>query len=100
MTLRPGFSDVLLYNHNDEVTESTIANLVVRIAGELFTPPIACGLLREPFARSCWRNGQVRERIITLDEVLTADALYLVNSVRGLRPVKLDYRSVLAPTSL
>lgn len=97
---RPGFSDVLLYNHRDEVTESTMANLVVSIAGELFTPPIACGLLPGTLRARLLEEGQVRERTITLDEALTADALYLANSVRGLQPVKLDYKSVLAPTIL
>ena len=41
----PGYDDVLLFNEQDEVTESTIANVAVEIAGKLYTPPLTCGLL-------------------------------------------------------
>ena len=42
---RPDVDDVLLINDRGEVTESTIANLAVRLEGEWVTPPIDAGLL-------------------------------------------------------
>ncbi len=38
---RPDCDDVLLWNNRGEVTESTVANLVVRIDGEFVTPPVS-----------------------------------------------------------
>ena len=37
--------DVLLYNLRGEATETARANIAVRIDGQLYTPPISCGLL-------------------------------------------------------
>ena len=42
---RPGAADVLLFNDRNELTESTIANLIVEVDGSLLTPPVRCGLL-------------------------------------------------------
>ena len=42
---RPDVDDVLLWNERGEVTEATIANLVVDVGGTRWTPPVSCGLL-------------------------------------------------------
>lgn len=84
---RPGFSDVLLYNEKGQVTESTLANLVVDIAGELLTPSIECGLLPGTLRAHLLEEHKIREETITIDEMLQADARYLMNSVRGCHPV-------------
>ena len=84
---RPGFDDVLLYNEKNLVTESTIANLVVEIAGQLWTPPVENGLLPGTLRAYLLEERQIRERPITVDEMLQADARYLLNSVRGFHPV-------------
>ena len=86
---RPGFADVLLYNENNLVTESTIANLVVEMAGELLTPPLESGLLPGTLRAHLLEARQIREKAITVDEMLQADARYLLNSVRGFHAVSI-----------
>jgi para-aminobenzoate synthetase/4-amino-4-deoxychorismate lyase len=76
------FDDVLLYNENNELTEFTIGNLVAEIKGELFTPPISCGLLAGTFRSQLLEMGKIRERIIHKDELGKCSKLFLVNSVR------------------
>lgn len=80
--------DVLLWNERGEVTESTIANLVARIDGELVTPPVKCGLLAGTFRAELIERGEITERVITVDEIPRAEALYLINSVQGWRDVE------------
>ena len=41
----PDADDVLLMNDRGEVTESTVANLAVRLGGTWFTPPLSAGCL-------------------------------------------------------
>lgn len=77
-----GFDDVLLYNEKDELTEFTIGNLVVKINGEFFTPPISCGLLAGVFRAYLIESGQVQERVIHKHELSACEEIYLVNSVR------------------
>lgn len=82
---RPDLGDVLLWNEEGEVTESTIANLVVEIGGERCTPPVACGLLPGVFRAELLRRGEVRERVLSREDVERAEAVWLVNSVRRWR---------------
>ena len=55
---RPDCDDVVLWNPAGEVTETTIANLVVEVGDRRVTPPIACGLLPARCARSCSRPAR------------------------------------------
>jgi para-aminobenzoate synthetase/4-amino-4-deoxychorismate lyase len=81
----PGCDDVLLLNEGGDLTESTIANLVVRIGGALWTPPLECGLLPGVFRAHLLQRGEVRERVLRPADLELADGVYLVNSVRRWR---------------
>jgi para-aminobenzoate synthetase/4-amino-4-deoxychorismate lyase len=80
---RPDCDDVLLLNEHGEVTESTVANLVLRSGGELVTPPISCGLLPGTFRAELLERGKIRERVLRAEDVATAESVFLINSVRG-----------------
>ena len=80
---RPGFDDVILWNERGELTESTIANLVVELSGGRYTPPIECGLLGGTFRRRLLDQNLIRERVILKEELLIAERVWLINSVRG-----------------
>ena len=86
----PLHDDVLLYNENGNATESTLANLVVEIDGTLFTPPVECGLLPGTARADFLDRGLLQERPIPLPLLRTCPRLYLLNSVRGLFPARLD----------
>jgi len=79
---RPDLDDVLLVNERGEVTESTRASLVLRLDGELVTPPLASGLLPGVFREVLLARGIVRERVVVPSDVLRAERVWLVNSVR------------------
>jgi para-aminobenzoate synthetase/4-amino-4-deoxychorismate lyase len=87
----PGADDVLLWNERGEVTESTIANVVVEVAGGLVTPPLACGLLPGVHRAELLERGVVRERVLTLDDVRASSRVYLVNSLRGMWEVEVGW---------
>ncbi len=90
LKMRPGNNDVLLFNENDEITESTVANIAVEINGALCTPPISCGLL--PGTQRAWMidHARLEERIITVQEVLDSPNIYLLNSVRGMHKIRVQ----------
>jgi para-aminobenzoate synthetase/4-amino-4-deoxychorismate lyase len=89
----PDCEDVLLWNERGEVTESTIANLVVRLGGELITPPLACGLLPGVMRGWLLARGLVRERPLRLADLGGCRRIYLVNSVRRWRRAELQGES-------
>ncbi|HEX2081684.1 MAG TPA: aminodeoxychorismate synthase component I [Longimicrobium sp.] len=82
---RPDCDDVLLVNERGELTESTIANLVVRLDGALWTPPLACGLLPGVFRAHLLDAGEIRERILHPANLQRAEEVWLINSVRRWR---------------
>jgi len=77
-----GVDDVVLWNDRGEVTESCMANLVVQCGGRKFTPPVESGLLPGTFRQELVDTGQAEERVVNVDELASADGVYLVNSVR------------------
>lgn len=81
----PEAGDVLLVNERGEPTESTIANLVVRLDGALWTPPLDSGLLPGVFRAELLRAGEVRERVLLPEDVARAEEVWLVSSVRRWR---------------
>lgn len=79
---RPDCEDVLLWNTRNEITESTIANIVLDLDGARWTPPLTSGLLEGVFRRQLLAQGVIRERVLTKADVARARAIYLINSVR------------------
>ncbi len=82
---RPDCDDVLLVNDRGELTESAIANLVVRLDGELWTPPLDCGLLPGILRADLLARGEIRERVLYPADLERAEEVWLVNSVRKWR---------------
>ncbi len=79
---RPDCDDIIFWNERGEITESSIANLVVSIDRQLFTPPIESGLLAGTFRNQLLQEGKIQERVITIAEFERADEIFLINSVR------------------
>jgi para-aminobenzoate synthetase / 4-amino-4-deoxychorismate lyase len=84
-----GLDDVLLWNERGELCESTIANLLLEIDGELLTPPVASGLLAGTQRAELLGQGQCREKVLRIEDLDKADEIYLMNSVRGVYEVEL-----------
>jgi para-aminobenzoate synthetase/4-amino-4-deoxychorismate lyase len=86
---RPDCDDVVLWNQRGEVTESSVANVVLTIDGQLFTPPQTSGLLAGTFREELLVEGKMRERVIYKEELREASNFFLINSVRKWMPAML-----------
>jgi len=87
--MTPGCDDVLLWNERGELTESCLANLVVEIEGNWFTPPVDSGLLPGTFRAWLLEQGKIRERALKVDDLKRCSKIYLVNSVRKWREARI-----------
>lgn len=84
-----GFDEVLFTNEKGEVTEGAINNLFIEQAGKLLTPPLTSGVLPGIFRRHLLETcATAEESILTVENLKTADAVFLCNSVRGIRKVE------------
>ena len=78
----PNCDDVVLQNERGEVTECCIGNLVALLDGRKWTPPVMCGLLPGTYRAKLLDQGEIHERVLTPEDLLRAEALFLINSVR------------------
>ena len=81
----PQVDEVLFCNEAGEVTEGSIYNLVLRRGGRLLTPALSCGLLPGTLRGELLERGILSEAVITVEDLLSAEGLWLINSVRGWR---------------
>ena len=88
-----GMEDALMLNVPGAAACSTIANLFLMKNGKLITPGrdqgILTGVTRQVVISAASQLGiATEERAVKPDELLAADAVFLTNSLRFIRPVK------------
>jgi para-aminobenzoate synthetase/4-amino-4-deoxychorismate lyase len=81
----PDCYDVIFLNECNELTEGCFNTIVISLNGELLTPAQDCGLLPGVLRQELLEVGAIREAVLTLDHLKTADTVWMVNSVRGWR---------------
>lgn len=93
-----GFDEVLFLNECGELTEGAISTLFVARREHLLTPLLRSGVLPGILRRHllATRPG-AQEGVLTLEDLETAQAVWLGNSLRGLRPVSRIYLTDGAP---
>lgn len=88
--IEAGFDDVLFLNSRGEVTEGAISSIFIEKNGRWLTPPVECGLLAGVYRRHILETRpEVEERILYIEDLRHADAIYIANAVRGLRRVEI-----------
>ncbi|MFC7319538.1 aminodeoxychorismate synthase component I [Halobacillus campisalis] len=86
---REGAFAALLWNTREELTEFTMANLVVKHQGDFFTPPVQSGLLAGTFREELLKNDRVKEKVLHVKELSSFEEVWMVNGVRGWVKVQL-----------
>ncbi|RBY97629.1 aminodeoxychorismate synthase component I [Blastococcus sp. TF02-8] len=85
----PEADDVVLVNERGELTETTIATLAVRTGGRWWTPPLSSGCLPGVERGRLLEAGRLHERVLTPTDLLGAEELAVLSSLRGWRPAGL-----------
>lgn len=82
--------EVLLANERGEVCEGTITTLFADFGdGVLMTPRLGCGLLAGVLRGQMLEEGKAMESVFAFNDLHTARALFVGNSLRGLIPARL-----------
>jgi len=78
--------EVVFLNKKGELTEGTRTTLFIELDGRLFTPALTCGLLPGTLREELLDlpRAAASEAVLTPQDLLAADRIYLGNSVRGL----------------
>lgn len=92
---RAGAFEALLLNERGRLAEGSRSNVLVGIAGEIVTPPLADGCLPGIVRRRLLESGLVQERSIAREELREAREILLTNSLIGVLPVgRIDGREL------
>lgn len=95
-----GYDDAILLNTKGDIAEGATSNLFMVKRGELITPAISCGILpgitRSVIIEMAGRMKiKVRETRISPKELLSADEVFLTNSLAEVLPViKIDTKRI------
>lgn len=81
--------DELFFNEKGELTEGARSNVLLTINGKLYTPPVKCGLLNGVLRQNLLDRGICTEKILYKEDLLHAENVYCINSVRGIMRVEL-----------
>lgn len=86
-----GLFDFIFCNEKGEVTEGSYTNVFIHDGHGYVTPRVTSGLLAGTMRRQLLADGrgQVREAVLSEEDMRTAKALFLCNSVRGVVRVRL-----------
>jgi len=82
-----GFDDSILFNRKNEVTETAISNLLLRIHDQWVTPPITAGLLPGVVRAIAIEQCDVKVRPIHISEIADTESAFLVSSLRLAQPI-------------
>ena len=74
--------DVILVNERDELTETTIGNLVLELEGRRVTPAPESGLLPGVFRETLLAAGEIEEAVLYPADLQRATGVWMVNSLR------------------
>jgi len=93
-----GCTEALFANTRGELCEGTGTNVFVVTGGRIATPPLDAGCLAGITRELLLEVVDVDERPIALDELATADEVFLTSSTRDVHPVhEIDGRALDAP---
>ncbi len=81
----PDADDVVLVNERGECTEVTTANLAVLIGSVWLTPPVSAGCLPGIERARLIERGELTEATLRPEDLVAAEELAVVNSLRGWR---------------
>lgn len=88
-----GWDDAIILNEHGCICEATSSNLFMVKNETVYTPALSegcvSGVMREHILEQL-RNADysVEESVITIDQLLDADAVFLTNAIRGVMPVE------------
>lgn len=84
-------AEVLLVNERGAICEGTITNLFLRRGpGPLETPALSCGLLPGILREELIGRGDAVETVVSADDLMSADEVFVGNSLRGLIAARLE----------
>jgi para-aminobenzoate synthetase/4-amino-4-deoxychorismate lyase len=82
--------ELIFLNENNYITETRFHNIVIQKDKQFYTPKLDDGVLDGVARKSMIIEKNLKPKSLTIDDLKSADQVYLINSVRGLIPAYLE----------
>jgi branched-subunit amino acid aminotransferase/4-amino-4-deoxychorismate lyase len=82
-----GFDDAILFNASNQVTETSISNLIFKLEGAWVTPPISAGILPGIMRGLAIERCGVTVRNIHVSDIPMVEEAMLVSSLKIAQPI-------------
>ncbi len=84
-----GCDEILFLNAQGELCEGSFTTVFIEALGTMFTPHRSSGQLPGILRQDLLDRGKVDEVVLTIDDLINADAIWVGNSLRGLMRAEL-----------
>ncbi|MDB5800929.1 MAG: pabB [Rhodocyclales bacterium] len=84
-----GHFDVIYLNTREEICEGARSNIFIERDDHLLTPPLSSGLLPGVMRAQLLAAGSASETVLTLDDLVNAERIFVGNALRGLVETRL-----------
>lgn len=84
---KAGANEVILLNNQDRVTCASSGNIIVRLDGRFYTPPLRDGVMDGTIRSALISSGAALERCLYEEDLRSAEAVFIANSIRGIAPI-------------
>lgn len=78
--------EVIFLNARDEICEGSFTSIFIQRDDQLLTPPLTSGLLPGVLRQDLLAQGKAVEVRLGVEDLMTAEAIFIGNSLRGLMP--------------
>ena len=82
-----GFDDAILIAPDDQVAETSMATLALKIEGEWITPPLSAGILNGVVRALCIESDLLKVRKVLANELDKVESAMLLSSLRNAQNV-------------
>ena len=79
------WNDAIVLNSENRIADSSIANIFWVKGHEIFTTPLTEGPVNGVMRKCIMNKVEVREKSVSIEEILTADEVFFTNAVRGIQ---------------
>lgn len=86
--VKRGFDEALLFNEHAELVSVCMANIFVVHGGTIRTPALACGAREGVIREWVMQRAPVKQGSIFMEDLQTADEVFITNSWLGVMPVQ------------
>lgn len=83
-----GIQEPVFLNTRGELSEGATTNVFFVKEGEIFAPPLSCGMLPGILRQYMYERYDIQEEIILPEMVHSFDEMFVTNSLLGIMPVR------------